>query len=246
ENLPPWSPITFRESGKTYYFPFRLILSQERILDEPMVRPEFSYIAENLLLRGGYRKTHFQADAITFYNVSNMGVSYQGENNVLTIDGKTFEPKIVFQKKKEKIPERFCFRELILQSLIKKKIRDTIFRKVMEYFNLNYDIADFEFLSEKALPEGYVDIFVKLKHPVGSNKYILIEVKAGKAQNKDIEQLRRYINELKSETVAGLLIAQNFPKNVKNCINESIIPVKYFFDGVDREGEYSYSQLLEN
>ncbi len=59
KELPPWPHITFR-SGKTYYFPFRLILKQERELDEPMVRPEFSYIAENLLLRGDTEKRTFK------------------------------------------------------------------------------------------------------------------------------------------------------------------------------------------
>lgn len=72
ERLPPWPPLRFG-SGQVYYFPFRLFLEQVRVLEEPMVRPEFAYVAENLLLRGGYRKTHFQADAVTFYNVSLMG-----------------------------------------------------------------------------------------------------------------------------------------------------------------------------
>lgn len=57
--LPPWPSVTFRMSGKTYYFPFRLRLKPIREFIEPMVRPEFAYVAENLLLRGGYRKTHF-------------------------------------------------------------------------------------------------------------------------------------------------------------------------------------------
>ncbi len=43
-----------------------------------MVRQEFSYVAENLLLRGGYLKTHFQADTITLYNVSEMGTPFTG------------------------------------------------------------------------------------------------------------------------------------------------------------------------
>ena len=66
ENLPPWPPVTFRMSGNTYYFPFRLYLKQERTLDEPMIRPEFAYVAENLLLRGGYRKTHFKLIPLLF------------------------------------------------------------------------------------------------------------------------------------------------------------------------------------
>lgn len=60
ENLPPWEPVTFKMSGLTYYFPFRLKLKPIRKLNESLVRTEFAYVAENLLLRGGYRKTHFQ------------------------------------------------------------------------------------------------------------------------------------------------------------------------------------------
>jgi len=70
QNLPPWAPITFRISRRTYYFPFRLTLTPIRKLEESLVRPEFAYVAENLLLRGGYRKTHFQADQTTLQNVS--------------------------------------------------------------------------------------------------------------------------------------------------------------------------------
>ncbi|MBC7110271.1 MAG: hypothetical protein H5T46_04620, partial [Archaeoglobi archaeon] len=109
ENLPPWPPVTFRMSGKTYYFPFRLFLKPEREFDEPMVRPEFSYIAENLLLRGGYRKTHFQADTITFYHVSEVGEPYTGEVEKLSFDGEPFKPKIVFNQNLQKIPEKFHF-----------------------------------------------------------------------------------------------------------------------------------------
>ena len=68
--IPPWPSVTFRMSGKTYYFPFRLHLNPLREFIEPMVRPEFAYVAENLLLRGGYRKTHFQADQTTLQSVS--------------------------------------------------------------------------------------------------------------------------------------------------------------------------------
>lgn len=121
ENLPPWPPVTFSMSGNTYYFPFRLFLKQEREFNEPMVRPEFSYVAENLLLRGGYRKTHFQADTITFYNVSEMGNPFNGELEQLKVNTQTFEPEIVFNRKLQDIPEKFYFKELILQSLIRKK-----------------------------------------------------------------------------------------------------------------------------
>src|SRR5262245_54385408 len=50
---PPWEPLTFGKDKKVY-FPFRLHLRPIRVFDEPLVRPEFAYVAENLLRRGGY------------------------------------------------------------------------------------------------------------------------------------------------------------------------------------------------
>lgn len=74
-----WEPVTFRESGRPYYFPpFRLYLKLVRGICEPLVRSEFAYVAENLLLQAGYRKTLFQADQIPLQNVSQMGSRWNG------------------------------------------------------------------------------------------------------------------------------------------------------------------------
>ncbi|NJE62005.1 hypothetical protein [Thermococcus sp. 21S7] len=242
ENLPPWPRITFR-SKRTYYFPFRLFLRQEREFNEPMVRPEFSYVAENLLLRGGYRKTHFQADTVTFYNVSEMGTVFDGETEHLELNAETFEPTIVFKRENQRIPEKFYFKELILQSLVRRKIQNSILKDVLKIFGVDNAPDEFEVLGEKALPEGYVDLFIKLKHPTGSNKYLLVEVKTGKAQRKDLEQLRRYLREFTSETVGGLLIAKDFSKSTIG--HSEILPVRYNFKNLDISAEYSYEELLK-
>jgi len=241
EELPPWPPITFR-SGKTYNFPFRLFLKPEREFSEPMVRQEFSYIAENLLLRGGYRKTHFQADTITFYNVSEMGVPYSGNPPNRRIEGETFEPKIVFKRENQAIPEKFYFREIILQSLIRKKLKDTILRDALEFFGVERSPEEFEVLGEKALPEGYADIFIKLKHPAGANKYLLAEVKTGKASKKDFKQLRGYTKEYGVEAAGGILIAKDFPRRIPG---NDLLPVRYYFEGLDPSEEYGYEELLK-
>ncbi len=244
ETLPPWPPVTFKMSGNTYYFPFRLYLKQERILDEPMIRPEFAYVAENLLLRGGYRKTHFQTDLITFYNVSNMGEPFSGKHETLKLNAKKFVPKIVFKKEKQKVPEKFYFHELILQVLVRKKLR-RLLDEIIYHFNLNCNPSDFEILGEKALPEGYVDLFLKLKHPVGLNKYLLVEVKTGKALRSDFEQLKRYLSEFKKETVGGILIAKDFPKRRILEKNKEILAIKYSFTSLNLEKEYIYEDLLK-
>ncbi len=241
ESLPPWPPVTFKRSGRTYYFPFRLILKQERELDEPMVRPEFSYVAENLLLRGGYRKTHFQADVITFYNVSEMGEPAHTEPERIDLGADAFSPKIVFDKNNQQVPEKFYFKELILQSLIRRKIK-LLLPLVLGHFRVETPADDFEILGEKALPEGFVDIFIKQKHPEGRNNYLLVEVKTGKASKNDFMQLEKYVSELGSEAVGGLLIARDFPKNFPNT---KLLPIRYVFMNLDRAEEYSYEQLLD-
>lgn len=242
-NLGPWPPVTFRMSGNTYYFPFRLFLRQEREFDEPMVRPEFSYVAENLLLRGGYRKTHFQADRKTLSAVSEIGSVSANNHENWEIETDIFEPKIVFQRKLQKIPERFFFQEVILQSLIRKKLRETILKKVLLNFSINIATEEFEVLGEKALPEGYVDIFIKQMYPAGINKFILAEVKTGKAQKKEMAQLRGYLDEFRGDSAGSLMIAREFPR--MSFPWHDILLIKYSFDQIDINSEYAYDQLLE-
>jgi RecB family endonuclease NucS len=90
-----------------------------------------------------------------------------------------------------------------------------------------------------------VDIFIKLKHPVGSNKYVLIEVKTGSAQKSDFYQLTNYLDEFKEEAAGGILIAKKFPKKM-NLNHEAlrILPVRYYFESLDVDREYLFDELL--
>ena len=116
ELLPPWKPLTFKESGRTYSFPFRLHLQPIRVFIEPLVRTEFSYVAENLLLRGGYRKTHFQADQTTLQSVSEMGTRAAGSVVAIPLgEYSTFTPRFTRSPKLVKTPETYRFKERILQ-----------------------------------------------------------------------------------------------------------------------------------
>jgi len=246
EKLPPWPPVTFKMSGKTYYFPFRLFLKQERILNEPMIRPEFAYVAENLLLRGGYRKTHFQADTITLYNVSSMGEIFRGQSDILEgLDEEVFEPKIVFNREMQAIPEKYFFHELILQSLIRKYLSsDNHLKQILEYFDIFEKPENFEVLGEKALPEGYVDIFIKNKHPAAHNYKIIVEVKTGRTGNTDIEQVKKYIDELGPECVGGIIIGKTFPRKILKSLPPNLMLIRYRFENLDENREYFYKDLL--
>lgn len=254
ESLPPWKPITFRESGNTYTFPYRLELKLEREFDESMVRPEFAYVAEDLLLRGGYRKTHFQADATTLSYVSTLGIS--PHNSIKYENSDTFKfsdlefvPKILFSNADSDYEDSNYtvtkFNENILQSLLKRKL-NSILKDVLRYFGSDKNPDEFEILSEKALSRGFIDLFIKLKHPVGKNQYILVEVKNRKASSKDFEQITEYIKDFdkEGELLGGIVIASDFPSRGKlDTLN--ILRVKFFFRNLDESKEYCYQDLLD-
>jgi hypothetical protein len=180
ESLPPWKLLTFRESGRTYSFPFRLHLQPIRIFNELLVRAEFAYVAENLLLRGGYSKTHFPADQTTLQSASEMGVL--AEERVLplpTAPYTTFTPHFTRNKELVRTPEVSRFKEPILQSAIRRHLlSQTNLQVLLRRVSFEGTRAgELEILGEKALPEGHIDLLLKKRVPLGSGLKIPIEVK---------------------------------------------------------------------
>jgi len=247
DKLPPWPSVTFKMSGKTYYFPFRLYLHPIREFIEPMVRPEFAYVAENLLLRGGYRKTHFQADQTTFQSVSQMGGLYNKQVDRLLIENyQTFSPVLTWNKSLVSPPEAFSFQEIILQCLIRRWLSEnanlqTLFGSIGL---VNLRAADFEVLGEKALPEGHIDILIKDCIPAGYNRKAIVEVKTGKATLQDIIQLSNYVIEIGEECIAGILVAGEISKKVQRAAQDKRIKCfAYSFTDIDKARPYSFQQL---
>lgn len=243
----PWPPVTFQMSGRTYYFPFRLYLKPVRSFTEPMVRPEFAYVAENLLLRGGYWKTHFQADQTTLQAVSQMGDLYRKPVKSFVIENYvTFIPRITWKKALGLSPEVFPFREFLLQSLVRQYLSHK--ENLQRFLNLGglkeLHAEDFEVLGEKALSAGYIDILIKDLLPVGYSRKIVVEVKLNRAQLKDVEQLENYLEELGEECLGGFLIARSFPKRVlQECQTLKIRCFTYSFEGFDSSKRYSFAEL---
>lgn len=248
DKLPPWPSVTFRMSGKTYYFPFRLYLKPIRELNEPMVRPDFAYVAENLLLRGGYRKTHFQADQTTLHAVSQMGEIYTKPIDVLNLGNyETFSPKLTWDRHLVKIPETFYFQELILQSIIRHYLSEI--GKLQDFFHKvglhDLKASDFEVLGEKALPEGHIDILIKDSKPIGISRKIIIEVKTGSVNANDVKQLKKYITELGDECIAGILIGrQSSKKTLREATSEKIPVFFYSFGDIYKDSETSFEELI--
>jgi hypothetical protein len=245
KDIPPWEPIYFRESRRMCYFPFRLHLELWREFKESLAKPEFMYVAENLLQRGGYWKTHFQADQTTLQNVSQMGKRSDGVAEPLEMPPyKIFIPRFVKAKKIE-LPGTYQLREVILQSIIRQYL--------LQPENLS-DFLDklglkklppekFEVLGEKALPKGYVDILVKEARPTGEVKQIIIEVKLDRAAKYDVEQLKHYVDEIGEECLAGVLISGHGPKRLK-LEDRRIHLMSYEFEEIDLKVPHTFEELL--
>ncbi len=251
DKISPWKSVTFKMSGKTYYFPFRLKLKPIREFNEPLVRNEFSYVAENLLLRGGYRKTHFQADQTTLQNVSQMGKIYKKEIENFDSGSDNFVPNFTRKRNKVDNPRVFLFSEIILQTLIRHYLSENNnMKKFLEQIGIKELKADnLEILGEKALPEGHIDLLIKEAIPIGLSRNIVIEVKLGKATEKDFQQLKNYIEEFGEECLRGVLIASDFSPKLKDKFNE-ISKVVYSLKDFDSEpksfGELSQKLKLED
>jgi hypothetical protein len=245
ENLPPWKPVTFKISRKTYYFPFLLYLQLVRKFEESLVRTEFAYVAENLLLRGGYRKTHFQADQTTLQNVSQMGQRISKLSATLECSSQTFIPKFTTNKSFIENPYVFPFREIILQSVIRHYLCD---KKKLQKFLDDISVEkvnseNLEVLGEKALAEGHIDIFIKEAIPIGESKNILTEIKIGKAVRKDFEQLESYLEEFGPECLKAVLIAKDFSRKTVYAFKNKITPLKYVFSS-DLATPRSFDELI--
>jgi hypothetical protein len=249
ERLPPWPFVTFKMSGRTYFFPFRLILDPIRRFEEPMVRPEFAYVAENLLLRGGYRKTHFQADQTTLQSVSEMGCLYDRRIERLDLnDVDTFVPRLTWDKTKVASPEIFKFQEFILQTLSRRFLSNRRnLQSIFASIGMNdFATVAFEALGEKALPEGHIDVLVKESTPKGLSRKIVVEVKSGPAKPRDIDQSQGYMDEIGEECLGGLLVAGKFSKKTLfSARSKRIKPFVYSFKNIDRTAVYSFAELVD-
>lgn len=249
EILPPWSPVTFKMSGRTYYFPFRLHLNPIREFTESLVRAEFAYVAENLLLRGGYRKTHFQADQTTLQAVSQMGSLYQKAVEELKYTHPmAFQPLLTTDRTKQSIPEVFFFQEIILQAVVRHYLSSlNNLKEFLTSLDISINAQDLEVLGEKALPEGHIDILIKESVPLGMARKIILEVKKGPAGMQDIYQLSNYTEELGRECIASALIAEDISKNVLMEANRrGIKTFKYSIAAFSHNSLCTWQEIMDS
>lgn len=223
--------MTSKRSKQTYYFPFRLWLKPIRAFSEPLVRAEFSYVAENLLLRGGYKRTHFQADQTTLQSVSSMGSVTDGPLEPLSLPAyRTFTPLFARKRSEARPPEVFLLREDILQTAIRRYLMEGahLARLLAEIGLASIAAETIEVLSEKALPEGHIDLLLKERVPLGSAVRIPVEVKSKQAQPRDVAQLQTYVTQLADECPTGVLIAAEFgQRTIREAANLGLHLLRY-------------------
>ena len=214
QTAPPWKPLELR-SKLTYGFPFRFQLERLRKFEYPLATDKFLYVATNLMLRGGYRKTHFQADATNLGNASEIGEPSRTPVQVLGYHPKTFELRFRKAKKSDERPVVFPIREIILQAAIRNHLsHEANMESFLELTNLTgFEPSSLEALGEKALPQGYVDVLLKNANPTGDSKKILIEVKLKKATTENFSQLEAYMQEVGADCGGGILVAESFGKS---------------------------------
>lgn len=238
----PWPPLEFN-NGEAY-FPFRLDLHREREFKESLVRSEFQYVAENLLLRGGYSRTHFQADRTTLQRVSQMGE--RRETDGLNRDWEPEEKTAQWVRRRGGFepPEESRFLEYTLHALLRKHLADD--RYQTEFFEMTGFTTlldqDIEVLGERALPEGHVDLLIRESEPVGQATNIPIEVKLNRCSDEDLTQLRGYIQQLQPECPGGILLAETIPRSFD--VPDDVSLVRASFDGIDMGEPQPISEML--
>lgn len=110
----------------------------------------------------------------------------------------------------------------------------------------NIPAESFEILGEKAFPEGHIDILIKESAPIGISRKIIIEVKTGVANEQDLNQLRRYVDEIGEECVAAVLIAEKFQRTViQKAQSKQVKLIKYNFNEVKNVSTlFTFDDLL--
>lgn len=241
---PSWNPLDFG-NGKRY-FPFRIQLEPVREFRESLVKLEYQYVAENLMMRGGYRKSHFEADNATLSNLSQVGEPHTGELESVSLKQHESLIPTYIRKRGTESPREVQFREKILQTLLKQHLRkEAVLKDIMKTAGLDVPVGDVEVLSEKAIEDGHIDLLIKKKNPQGRNEKIVIEVKLSRATSEDVTQLQDYMDTLGEECIGGVLIAENISKNRVEEAGKDIQLFEYSFNGIDlKETASTFDELL--
>ena len=141
----------------------------------------------------------------------------------------------------------YQFNEFVLQALAKKHLRD---RSNIEGFLSAIGLTEMasyslEVLGETALPEGQVDVVVKLTDAAEDSELVAIEVKKERASKKDVEQLRQYMDTIETRGRGGALVARAFAAAaIRHGREASLNMFTYDFNSINPEEEHTFEDLL--
>lgn len=193
------------------------------------MRHEFAYVAENLLLRGGYWRTHFQADQTTLQSVSQMGSASAKAPESLDFRPLAYTPAFV-RDAEPAGSNTFSLSEKLLQASVRQVFSQAsglgLLSRLLGQPQLRWQ--ELEALGEKALEQGHVDILLKEARPVGVALKVPVEVKLARADDKHVGQVKAYMKELGGECIGGLLVASGFTKKaLQSAAALGVTPVTY-------------------
>lgn len=218
DTVAPWERLEWAK--RPYAFPFRLSLTPVRRFQESLIRREFRYVGEDLFLRGGYRKTQFQADRTTLQEASQLGVP--AAQDVASAPLTNQQPRLVVGRRASALPFLVGIDENLIHVLIKRWfMTEANATGFLRGINANHlRASQIEALGERALAEGHVDILVKAREPIGADWKIVLEVKSGTASMADVAQLQGYASQLDPELEGAALVAARFPQTVRDDIRK--------------------------
>jgi len=126
--------------------------------------------------------------------------------------------------------------------LIRRKINESTLGEILEALGVNIPADKFEVLGEK-LCQRICRYFTLIRTPIATNKYILAEVKTGKIQKKELNQINGYASEFDGDSAGAMMIAKEFPKTIPQ--ESRVLFIKYSFGQIDRSAEYTYEEAFK-
>jgi hypothetical protein len=160
-----------------------------------------------------------------------MGQLSTGSCETLDLNGAgAFTPLLTNDKTKVHAPETFIFRELFLQAMLRTYLRshENVGTLLADTGLARTDADALEVLSEKAFPEGHIDLLVKEATPMGISRKVVIEVKRRAGVKAEVQQLARYRATLGAECVGAILISAGSSQRTREFAREEGVAIREY------------------
>lgn len=245
----PWAGLEKQVDPAKETYPFRLRLRRLRKFDLGIAQKEFAYIANNLMRRGGYRKSHFQADQSTLSFVATVGEPCHDEViDTSSYWGASIETRF-FRRKGFSYPLTAPLNEQIIQAAIRRRLSES--KPALDgLWQMAWGNSEApenpEILGEVALDRGFPDLEVKPALKVGGEKRFLIEVKMHPAGAAELDQIADYKVELGNDWGGGALLAPGFRDGLLSSAKvRGVALVKWDCRGLNLREPQSFDSIVK-